>query len=290
MRGTVVTAAGLDLTVLVGTFGAAGITDAWVLTNDAGDRLLFDPEPDLLVCVLDPNAAERTDPSPPGFTNLDVMIRAGQAAGRGVPTLIIAPPPLVLSAPIAGTDVVYCPLDRASALEDHVWAFTQSAQPREHRNVAQSTRLVVPHRYEAELHRLQERYPNQGFERAVERLVADLLREAGAALPGIDGGVDLAFIASEDSPGIMLMQVAAGKLSHTGLNRAEEQLEKYVHVSRAKLGVLVYYDVDQKPLPARQPREAVVRIPLERLIEQLGARKLPDVIAAAVAQRGSVAL
>ena len=135
MRATVVAAAGLDLTELIDAIGAAGVADAWVVGNDAGDRLMYDPMPDLIVCALDPAAADRIDPSPRGFTNLDVMVRAGQAAGRGLPTLIIAPPPLILSAPIPGTDLAYCPLDQGGALRDHVWAFVQSAQPLEQRGL-----------------------------------------------------------------------------------------------------------------------------------------------------------
>lgn len=290
MRATVVTAAGLDLTVLVATFRPAGITEAWVLGNDGGDRMLFDPAPDLVICVLDPGGPERADGSPLGFTNLDVMIRAGQAAERGVPTLIIAPPPLMLSAPVAGADVAYCPLDREHALADHVWAFVQSAQPGEHREAAGPARLVEPRPVEAELHLLEALYPHRKFHQGIEYLVANLLREAGAALPSTGPGVDLAFIASEDSPGVMLMEIKAGELSEPKLSAAETRLQEYVRSSRAKLGVLVYHDLAHRDLPARQPIESVVRISLTDLIEQLGTRRLPDVIAAAVARSGLVAL
>ena len=291
MRATVVTAAGLNLTVLVGTFGPAGITEAWVLSNDAGDRLLFDPAPDLIICVLDLNAAERTDPSPPGFTNLDVMIRAGQAAGRGVPTLIVAPPPLALSSPVADTDVVYCPLDRGDVLGVHVSAFVHGAQARARSEVVGSSRLISPQPFEAELRDLGSLYPEPRFHLGVEQLVAKLLREAGAIVPNAaDVGADLAFFASADSPGVMLMEIKAGRLTEPVLSTAEAQLQDHVRSSSSKLGVLVYYDLEHKHLPSPQPREAVVRIPLEDLIEQLGMHELPYVIAATVAQRGSVSL
>jgi len=132
MHATVVTAAGLNLKPLFETFRGAGITDAWVLGNDAGDRMMFDPQPDLVICVLDPDITARTDPSPGGFTNLDVMIRAGQAAGRGVPTLIIAPPPLDLSSPVTSAVVAECSLDKPETLADYVSAFAariSKAQP-----------------------------------------------------------------------------------------------------------------------------------------------------------------
>lgn len=292
MRATVVSAAGLDLTALTGTFGSAGITEAWVLGNDAGDRMLFDPMPDLLICVLDPRITERVDPSPQGFTNLDVMIRAGQAAERGVPTLIIAPPPLSLSALVASATVAYCPLDREQALADHVWAFAQTAQPGERREIADSSRLVAPQRFEDDLRSLNARFPERPFYEGVERLVVDLLREAGAALPSTWPGGDLAFIASKDAPGVMLIEVKAGRLTERVLSAAAEELQQHVNSSRAKLGVLVYYDVEHKhPRPPARPLpESVIRISLEQLIRDLSERKLPEVIGAAVTEQGSVTL
>lgn len=290
MRATVVTAAGLDLTVLIETFKSADITEAWVLANDAGDRLLFDPAPNLLICVLDSGDLERDDPSPQGFTNLDVMIRAGQAVGRGLPTLVIAPPPLILSSPIAGMDVAYCPLDNLKALADHVWAFAQSARSDASVDATGSARLVDPEPFRAQLHLLDELYPGLEFQQGVERLVANLLREAGAALPEVDRGIDLAFIASKDSPGVMLMEIKAGKLDVSGLSAAEARLESLVRSNRAKLGVLVYHDLNHKPFLAYMVHDSVLRFSLEDLIDQLGAKRLPDVIATAVAQRGVVVL
>ncbi|WP_269855170.1 hypothetical protein [Streptomyces sp. RPT161] len=293
MHATVVAASGMDLRILLDTLKGTGVSDAWVLGNAAGDRFMFDePRPDLIICVLDPENIERTDPSPKGFTNLDVMMRAGQSAGRGLPTLIIAPPPLHVASPVAGTVVAHCPLDQREALADHVWAFASTVRATEEPSAPEKVALERRIDPTSFLRRLEgiPRESTGGFYLGVESLVAKLFQEAGAALLKPPPQTDLAFIPSEDSSAVMLIEVKAGKLTEDQLVAAEVRLQGRVDASRAQLGVLIYYDLKGRGFPARYTTgAAVVRLRLEDLIEQLGTRSLPEVIAFAVAQRGSVA-
>lgn len=293
MHATVVTAGGLDLRTLFDTFKGAGITDAWVLGNAAGDSLMSDDsQPDLVICVLSPDDAERVDPSPKGFTNLDVMMRAGQSAGRGLPTLIIVPPPLLVPSPISGTVVARCPLDEREALADHVWAFVSTT-----RAAKQSVATPSPapgRRVDSGLflHRLEHLAygPGPDFSLGVESLSAELLQAAGAGFRESPPRVDLAFIPSADSAAVMLVEVKAGKLTEDRLIAAEVRLQERVETTRAQLGVLVYHDAMGREFPARYATGvAVVRLSLRELIAQLSTQNLPDVIASAVAHRGAVA-
>ena len=291
MHATVVTAGGLDLTILLDTLKGTGISEAWVLGNAAGDRFMFDdPRPDLIIGVLDPGNVERTDPSPNGFTNLDVMMRAGQSAGRGVPTLIIAPPPLHIAAPIPGTVVAHCPLDQREALTDHVWAFASTIRATEEPSAPEKATPGQRIDPTAFLHRLED-IPGSGgeFYLGVEALVAELLQESGAALLKPPPRTDLAIIPSEDSSAVMLIEVKAGELTEDRLIAAEVRLQARVEASRAQLGLLIYHDRNGRSFPDRyMTGAAVVRLRLKDLIEQLSTRSLPNVIALAVAQRGSV--
>jgi hypothetical protein len=292
MHATVVTAGGLDLRTLFDTFKGAGITDAWVLGNAAGDSLMSDDsQPDLVICVLSPGEAERVDPSPTGFTNLDVMLRAGQSAGRSLPTLIIVPPPLLVPSPVAGTVVARCPLDQEEVLADHVWAFVSAT-----RAAKQSVAAPPPapeRRIDSGsfLRRLESLPYESGpdFYLGVESLTSELLQEAGAGLRESPPNVDLAFIPSDDSAAVMLVEVKAGKLTEDRLIAAEVRLQERVENTRAQLGVLVYHDIMGRIFLARYATgAAVIRLPLKELIAQLGTRNLSDVIASAVAQRGVV--
>lgn len=78
-------------------------------------------------------------------------------------------------------------------------------------------------------------------------------------------------------------------MSRSDLRSGEAQLDRHVREARARLGVLVYHDIEHKQLPAGPPGSLVIRIPLTDLIAQLGTRKLADVIAAAAAHGGPVA-
>lgn len=292
MHATVVAAGGLDLKSLFSAFKGVGVTDAWVLGNAAGDRLMSnDSRPDMVICVLSPDDAERTDPSPKGFTNLDVMMRAGLSAGGGLPTLIIVPPPLVVPSPIAGAVVARCPLEQGEALADHVWAFVSSIRVAE-----QTVSPSLKDERRIDSGSFLRRLENLSYESApefyqgVESLTSELLQEAGAALRESPPHVDLAFIPSDDSAAVMLVEVKAGKLTEDRLIAAEVRLQERVEATRAQLGVLVYHDVMGHQFPARYATgPSVIRLPLKELIGQLGDRSLQDVIASTVAQRGLVA-
>lgn len=105
-------------------------------------------------------------------------------------------------------------------------------------------------------------HPDTAFHFGLEHLVANLLRAADAV---------------------------AGRLSGSDLRSGEAQLERYVCEARAKLGVLVYHDVEHKHLPVGPPGSIVIRILLIDLIAQFGTRNLAAVIAAAAVHGGPAA-
>src|SRR5260370_976123 len=68
-----------------------------------------------------PNSRPAAAPGPRGpgaspFANLDVALRSGQAAGQGLPVLLIVPPPLPRPAELVGVVVASCPLDNFDVL------------------------------------------------------------------------------------------------------------------------------------------------------------------------------
>lgn len=288
MRAVIVAAVGFSMEPLIDSLRDSGITEAWVLRSEAGDSQLFDPMPDLTICVLDADQADRMDPSPSGFTNLDVMMRAGQAAGRGIPTLIIAPPPLVVSASVAPATVTRCRLDQPEALADSIWAFAARAKIGHHEAPVSESK---PNQISAAsyLSRLARIAP-ANIHDEVGQLIAELLSEAGAALTRAAAPIDLAFIPSEESAALVLLEIKTGVFNAASLTRAEAELSRQVETSQAQLGVLLYYDVVGEPHFSYPETGRVVRIRLEDLIKQLGYRSLTEILNAAVVERGSVAL
>jgi hypothetical protein len=52
-----------------------------------------------------------------------VLLRVGMALERGVPTCLIAPPPLQVPTGLSSLMVVPCPVDDLESLRLHLWAF-----------------------------------------------------------------------------------------------------------------------------------------------------------------------
>lgn len=288
MRASVVAAGGPDLRVLFKALEDIGTRDWWVLRSAIGDRFMFDPVPDFVVGVLSPTQFERTDPAPEGLTNLDVMLRVGRAVERGLPTLIIAPPPLIINSPVQGATVAHCPLDVEDVLQNHLWAFmtTVSSTSQVHESLGEATR-IDPTPFLRAISSINESLSGYGAQ--VESLVGQVLQQAGAALVEnqqrgtLGDRVDFAFVPSADSSGVVLVEAKAGRLSEKRLADAENQLQHYVLSRRAQLGIVVYHDTSDRLYPAPHATPMIVRFSLRELVEKLAVDSLPKVIAAAIA-------
>lgn len=287
MYSSVVAAGDLDLEPVAEALAAAGIQEGVVLQNGLGDSSIFNPVPDAVVGVLSPTRSE-THEVGRGFTNLDVMLRIGQAAERRLPTLLIAPPPLVLTSLIPGVTLAPCDLDASQALNEHCWAFAATIGARaQHRGRGAITNRADLHDLLREIGELRADGP--GLERQVESLTSRLLEAAGAALvesalrTDVGGRIDLAFMASEDSPGVILVEIKAGLLDPAQIVNASEQLQRHVLDRRAQLGIVLYHDVRGRSFQTRHPTPLTVAISLTELAERLMGQDLPTVISYAVA-------
>jgi hypothetical protein len=227
--------------------GEMGISEMWVLANAIGDRYLFDPLPDMVIGILNPQAEVGSEVSSEGLSNLDVMLRVGRSAERGVPTILIIPPPLTAPSLASGVVFALCPPDNGAALRLHLWAFTSTINS----SLGRASRRTDPEPHHIEATKfLQElsQSPDVGGQR-FEEMVSLILRQAGAASVKsesyiADNQVDLAFVTSDDSSSVVLAEVKYGKLSEQRLRQAEQQLQGYVIERQADLGLVIYHDAE----------------------------------------------
>jgi hypothetical protein len=290
MRALVLSAAKLNLQTLIGTFGSVGIEDAWVISNNAGDKVSPDPAPDLVIGVLDPSEAERPAGAPfgPGtsqFANIDVGIRVGVAIAQGLPTLLVAPPPLPKPADTLGVVVASSPLDDFDTLRLHLWAFVSTMPSRA--ALEASRAIAEPVAFDA-TPILNELYAINGDDSSaslqVERLIAAVLSRVGAEFvenpepDGPDGRVDLAVLPSRTSNEILLIEVKAGRLSEQRLSEAERQLQAYVIERHASLGLVLYHDFADNHWPSPRTIPLVIRMSARELIAGLITNSLPQLI------------
>ncbi|MFJ8489467.1 hypothetical protein ACIRBZ_14040 [Streptomyces sp. NPDC094038] len=84
------------------------VRDVWEIENIVGDGVIFDPVPDVVIAALDAADASGLASPQEGFNNFDVILRVGQAVARGIPSLLIVPPPLKPPAWIKGLSVALC--------------------------------------------------------------------------------------------------------------------------------------------------------------------------------------
>lgn len=287
MRASIVTPAGVALGTLFDVLGEQGVREVWVLGNSIGDRYLFDPVPDMIIGILDPQVESSGQERPDGLSNLDVMLRVGRAAGREIPVLVIVPPPLAIPSPTDGVVFAPCPVDHP-ALSNHVWAFMSAVRSRqEHPQIelqsgpssAGKTRFFKE---------ILQQTPENISARHFEDLVSSVLREAGGApfeAETAEEGqqVDIVLAPSEDSPNVILVETKAGSLSEARLREAEQQLRRYVKDRQAAVGLLIYHDTLGRKFPANEQRPLITRLSLEELLDQLGSHSLSKVISDATA-------
>ena len=286
MRASVATAGGAGLGVLFDVLGELGVSDIWVLGNPIGDRYLFDPSPDMVIGVLNPRSEDINEESSKGLSNLDVMLRIGRAAERGVPAIVIVPPPLAIPSPTEGVVFAPCPVDHQSALSTHLWAFTTAFGSSKNRPPKELDH-APPHLDSARILSELERSASISGWR-FEDLVSSILRQVGAASVENeryepDRGVDIVVAPSDDSPGVILVETKYGQLDERRLRDAEQQLQGYVINRQVGLGLVVYHDSLGRQFPQRRGVPLIVRLSFEELVRQLATRSLTQVLSDATA-------
>jgi hypothetical protein len=286
VRASVATAGGAGLGVLFDVLGELGVSDIWVLGNPIGDRYLFDPSPDMVIGVLNPRSEDINEESSKGLSNLDVMLRIGRAAERGVPAIVIVPPPLAIPSPTEGVVFAPCPVDHQSALSTHLWAFTTAFGSSKNRPPKELDH-APPHLDSARILSELERSASISGWR-FEDLVSSILRQVGAASVENeryepDRGVDIVVAPSDDSPGVILVETKYGQLDERRLRDAEQQLQGYVINRQVGLGLVVYHDSLGRQFPQRRGVPLIVRLSFEELVRQLATRSLTQVLSDATA-------
>lgn len=286
MRASVATAGGVGLGVLFDVLGELGVSDIWVLGIPIGDRYLLDPFPDMVIGVLNPRPEESNEEPSKGLSNLDVMLRIGRAAERGVPAIVIVPPPLAVPSPAEGVVFAPCPVDHQSALSTHLWAFTTALGSPKIRPSKESDR-EPPHLDSPRILNELERSANISGWR-FEEMIRAILMQAGAASlvskgNGADDGVDIVFAPSDDSPGVILVEAKNGHLDERRLRDAEQRLQRYVMERKAVLGLVIYRDSNGRQFPQRRTVPLIVRLSVEELVRRLATRSLTQVLSDATA-------
>lgn len=284
----IVSAGGIDHSTLVNALRQAEVDEGWIITHNAGESLIGESDPDFVTAVFNPTADVVTPDSVGGipFTNLDVAMRAGRAAGQGYPVLLVVPPPMQVPADLPGVVVASCPLDDRETLRLHIWAFVSTLPVTD--RLAPQLALSQPTDFDASrvLDQLQRIDSTQDVPAMkVERLVASLLSQVGAELvekqdaTEPNNQVDLAFLPSRDASDVVLVEVKAGRrLTERRLTEAEEQLQQYVIERRASLGLLLYHDFGGKHLPVKHATPLVIRMSVQELVAGLEIYSLPDLL------------
>ena len=275
---------GLDLSVL-----RAVLTDHAVdidPTSDVGAGVALAgvslAQYDFAVAVI-PADHERHEASLPA-----IYIEIGVAVTRGLPLIVIAGTSIPASPALAGaTTIVMTELGNEEALRLHLGVFLRQmhSAPR----MEQPARLPAsptPSVPAAYLMRLQAVRESPGGLRGAEfeRLVGDLLREAGAQAEERspwepDGGADIAaFIPGEEQRlGAVVIQVKSGTLTSHALRATQHELSAYVLQAGAGLGLLVYDQIapGASKIP---PSPQVFSLGIDQLLAELETKPLSTVL------------
>jgi len=237
---------------------------------------------DFAVAVI-PADHERHEASLPA-----IYVEIGVAVARGLPLIVIAGTVIPASPALAGAAaIVMTELGNEKALRLHLGVFVRQMQaaPRAHQP-ARLPASPAPSLPAAYLMRLQAVRESPGGLRGAEfeRLVGDLLREAGAQAEERspwepDGGADIAaFIPGEEQRlGAVVIQVKSGTLTSHALRATQHELSTYVLQAGARLGLLVYDQIApgaSKVPPAPQ----VFSLGIDQLLAELETKPLSTVL------------
>jgi hypothetical protein len=236
---------------------------------------------DFAVAVI-PADHERHEASLPA-----IYIEIGVAVARGLPLIVIAGMSIPASPALASaTTIVMTELDNEEALRLHLGVFLRqihsAPQMEQPTRPTASPAPSVP----AYVMRLQAARESPGGLRGAEfeRLVGDLLREAGAQAEQRspwepDGGADIAaFIPGEEHRlGAVVIQVKSGTLTSHALQASQHELSTYVLQAGAGLGLLVY---DQISPGARTvpPAPQVFSLGIDQLLAELETKPLSTLL------------
>jgi hypothetical protein len=275
---------GLDLSVL-----RAVLTDDAVdvdATSDVGAGVALAGVPmapyDFAVAVI-PADHERREAALAA-----IYIEIGVAVARGLPLIVIAETSIPASPALASaTTIVVTELGNQEALRLHLGVLLRQVQaaPRADQpaRLPASPAPSVPAAY---LTRLQAVRESPGGLRGAhfERLVGDLLREAGAQAEERspwepDGGADIAaFIPGEEQRlGAVVIQVKSGTLTSHALRAAQHKLSAYVLQAGARLGLLVY-DQIAPGASTVPPAPQVFSLGIDQLLAELETKPLSTVL------------
>lgn len=274
---------GLDLSVLrtVLTDHAVDV----VATSDVGAGVALAGVPigpyDFAVAVI-PADHERREAALAA-----IYIEIGVAVARGLPLIVIAETSIPASPALASaTTIVFTELGNQEALRLHLGLLLRQLQaaPR----ADQPARLptsAAPSVPAAFLMRLQAVRESPGGLRGAqfERLVGDLLREAGAQAEGRspwepDGADIAAFIPGEEQRlGAVVIQVKSGTLTSHTLRAAQQELSAYVLQAGARLGLLVYDQIEPGASMV-PPAPQVFSLGIDQLLAELETRPLSAVL------------
>ena len=236
---------------------------------------------DFAVAVI-PADHERHEASLPA-----IYIEIGVAVARGLPLIVIAETPIPASPALASaTTIVFTELGNQEALRLHLGVFLRqmhsAPQMEQPARLPASPTPSVP-AYVMRLQAVRES-PGSLREAEFERLVGDLLREAGAQAEQRspwepDGGADIAaFIPGEEHRlGAVVIQVKSGTLTSHTLRAAQHRLSTYVLQAGAGLGLLVY---DQIAPGARTVPHApqVLSLGIDQLLAELETKPLSTLL------------
>ncbi|MDG9674821.1 hypothetical protein [Micromonospora sp. DH14] len=168
---------------------------------------------------------------------LALMVEAGICLGLDIPLLAIIHPDEKLPPALSSIRHVSVSLDNTDALQLHLGMFIQSAASLKAWRRTSSPQLTP---------RLTSNAPRgdggkgpHGGSGLVERIAA-LLRSTGKdlVLGDLDSGADMAFVAGDDSPFVVVVE-AKKTAGPTMAHAAADQLQEYVDRSGAGLGLLV---------------------------------------------------
>ena len=291
MQTLIVSAGGINHSSLINALRQAEVDEGWIITHNAGESLIGESRPDFVTAVFNPAADVATPDSVGGipFTNLDVAMRAGRAAGQGYPVLLVVPPPMRPPADLPGVVIAPCPLDDPETLRLHIWAFVSTLPGRAH--LPPQPSVSPPAGFDATgvLEQLQGiDSTRDAASLQVERLVASLLSQAGAELvenqetekPSRE--VDLAFLPSRTAGDVVIVEIKAGHLTERQLDEAEQQLQQHVIERHTSLGLLLYHDFEDRHLPNKHATPLIVRMSVRELVAGLKTNTLPQLLGGVV--------
>jgi hypothetical protein len=217
-----------------------------------------------------------------------IYIEIGVAVARGLPLIVIAGTAIPASPALAGAAaIVMTELGNEQALRLHLGVFVRQMQtaPRADQpaRLPASPAPSLPATYLIRLQAVRES-PGGLSGAEFERLVGDLLREAGAQAEERppwepDGGADIAaFIPGEEQRlGAVVIQVKSGTLTSHALRATQHKLSTYVLQAGARLGLLLYDQIApgaSKVPPAPQ----VFSLGIDQLLAELETKPLSTVL------------